>query len=139
MRTIRAALPRASAATVTGMTDQAAPADPSPGAADAQTLPADRVKSFADAVVAIAMTLLILPLMESVGSAVDEHLGTAEWLNENSGLLLSFTLSFVLIANFWMTHHRLFARVHQVTNALVWLTIACWLMPSIRSPSEAST
>ncbi len=38
------------------------------------TLPAERLKAFCDAVVAIAMTLLILPLMESVGDAAADHL-----------------------------------------------------------------
>ena len=33
----------------------------------AQRFPAEQARAFADAVVAIAMTLLILPLMESVG------------------------------------------------------------------------
>ena len=96
-------------------------------------LPAERLKAFADAVVAIAMTLLILPLMESVGAAAADHLSAFEWLDENAGQLFSFVLSFVLIANFWMTHHRLFAGVHRVTNGLLWLTIA-WMFTIVWLP-----
>jgi len=104
-----------------------------PPAADTPALPAERLKAFADAVVAIAMTLLILPLMESVGDAADHELSTAEWLSTNAGQLLSFILSFVLIANFWLTHHRLFAGVHRVTNSLLWLTIA-WMFTIVWLP-----
>ena len=55
------------------------------------------------------MTLLILPLMESVGMRRPGRLSSFEWLNAERRQLLSFALSFVLIANFWLTHHRLFA------------------------------
>ena len=100
-----------------------------------RTLPAERLKAFSDAVVAIAMTLLILPLMESVTDAAAHHLRTIEWLNLNltAGQLFSFALSFVLIANFWLTHHRLFAGIHRVTNGLLWLTIA-WMFTIVWLP-----
>ena len=39
--------------------------------------PAERPKAFIDAVVAIAMTLLILPLMDSVADLVDFHTAVA--------------------------------------------------------------
>src|SRR4051794_20768994 len=69
---------------------------------------ADRLKFFTDAVVAIAMTLLILPLLESVSEAGAKGLGTADYLHEHSGLLLAFLLSFVIIATFWVSHERLY-------------------------------
>ena len=52
----------------------------------------ERFKAFVDAVVAIAMTLLILPLMESVSEAASGTLSTAEFFVEHSGQLLSFCL-----------------------------------------------
>ena len=117
------------------MTDHAESSGPPQAEAGVRALPAERLKAFADAVVAIAMTLLILPLMESVGDAADDQLSTAEWLSTstNAGQLLSFILSFVLIANFWLTHHRLFAGVHRVTNSLLWLTIA-WMFTIVWLP-----
>ena len=83
------------------------------------------------------MTLLILPLMESVGDAAAHDLTTLEWLDESAALLFSFALSFVLIANFWLTHHRLFAGVHRVTNGLLWLTIA-WMFTIVWLPIATS-
>ncbi|WP_457099760.1 TMEM175 family protein [Microbacterium sp. P5_E9] len=117
------------------MTDNSERTAPAPGAASAATLPAERLKAFCDAVVAIAMTLLILPLMESVGEAAADHLTSFEWLTQpqNTGQLFSFVLSFVLIANFWLTHHRLFAGIHRVTNGLLWLTIA-WMFTIVWLP-----
>lgn len=86
----------------------------------------ERFKAFVDAVVAIAMTLLILPLMESVSEAASDRLSTAEFFVEHSGQLLSFGLSFVLIATFWMGHHRQYRDVEWVTGPLLWINIA-WM------------
>ena len=115
------------------MTDNAESTAPPPDAAGTPTLPAERLKAFCDAVVAIAMTLLILPLMESVGDAAADELSSFEWLTQNTGQLFSFVLSFVLIANFWLTHHRLFAGINRVTNGLLWLTIA-WMFTIVWLP-----
>ena len=49
---------------------------------------AERLKFFTDAVVAIAMTLLILPLMEAVSEAASDDLGTAAYLGAHGGELL---------------------------------------------------
>ncbi|MFD4957702.1 TMEM175 family protein [Microbacterium sp. NPDC058389] len=89
----------------------------------APLLSADRLKAFTDAVVAIAMTLLILPLMESVTELGREGVNAAEWLDDESTQLLTFALSFVLIANFWVSQ----------TNGLVWLTVA-WMFTIVWLP-----
>lgn len=94
---------------------------------------AERLKAFTDAVVAIAMTLLILPLLESIGEAVEREIDTAQWVNDNSGRLFAFAISFVIIAMFWVNHHRLFARVERVSSALLWITIA-WMLTIVWLP-----
>lgn len=93
----------------------------------------ERFKAFADAVVAIAMTLLILPLLESVSDAYAKHLTTGEFFAENGGQLFSFALSFLLIANFWMEHHRQYTEVTEITPALLWINIA-WLATIVWLP-----
>jgi len=102
---------------------------PEPG----RGLSAERSKAFVDAVVAIAMTLLILPLMESVGDSADRDHTTWEWLVDQSDQLQSFLISFVLIAMFWMLHHRLFVAVQGITPALMWITIA-WMLTIVWMP-----
>ncbi len=51
---------------------------------------AERLKFFTDAVVAIALTLLILPLMDAVSEASARNLDTAELLNEHANQVVSF-------------------------------------------------
>lgn len=93
----------------------------------------ERFKAFVDAVVAIAMTLLILPLMESVSEAASGHMSTAEFLDEHSGQLLSFGLSFLLIATFWMGHHRQYRDVEWITPPLLWINVA-WMATIVWLP-----
>jgi len=95
--------------------------------------PADRVKAFIDAVVAIAMTLLILPLMESIGDTAAQEADAVAWVTDHGGQLVSFVLSFVIIAMFWIIHHRLFASVKQVNAALLWVC-AAWLLSIVWLP-----
>lgn len=96
-------------------------------------IPSDRFKAFIDAVVAIAMTLLILPLMESISEAASAHMSTAGFLDEHSGQLLSFGLSFLLIATFWMGHHRQYRDVEFVTGPLLWINVA-WMATIVWLP-----
>lgn len=94
--------------------------------------PAERLVFFTDAVVAIAMTLLILPLMESIGDAPDEG-DTLHWLGAHRSQLVSFVLSFVIISVFWRAHHRLFEHVATVTQRLFVLDF-CWMFTVVWLP-----
>lgn len=93
----------------------------------------ERAKAFADAVVAIAMTLLILPLMESVADVAGADRSALHWFAEHQQALISFLLSFAMIAMFWMTHHRVFASVETVTTPLLWIVMA-WLLTIVWLP-----
>lgn len=93
----------------------------------------ERFKAFVDAVVAIAMTLLILPLLEAVAEAAADRLTTLEFLTEHAGQLMSFVLSFVLIATFWLGHHRQYDEVRAVTRPLLWINVA-WLATIVWLP-----
>lgn len=106
---------------------------PADGADDQSIASSERVKAFADAVVAIAMTLLSLPLVDSVSQAAADNFTTLQWLQANLSSILVFLISFVVIANFWIIHHRLFARVERVTGALLWITVA-WMLTIVWLP-----
>ena len=93
----------------------------------------ERFKAFVDAVVAIAMTLLILPLLEAVSDAAAGELTTAEFFSEHSGQLLSFALSFLLIATFWMGHHSQYRDVEWITGPLLWINVA-WMATIVWLP-----
>lgn len=96
-------------------------------------LPAERLVMFTDAVVAIAMTLLILPLLELVPEAASEHLSTADYLREHDGQLFAFALSFVLIGRFWQAHARLFRDLDHYDAALLWLNTG-WMFTIVFLP-----
>lgn len=93
----------------------------------------ERAKAFVDAVVAIAMTLLILPLMESVGALAAHQGGAAGWFDEHQDQLFSFVLSFAIIGMFWINHHRLFSHVQGITGGLLWVMLA-WLLSIVWLP-----
>ena len=115
-------------------TDPAAPDRRSP---DAKRVDVERLVFFTDAVVAIAMTLMILPLMDAVADAADEGLDAWGYVRENVDPLISFLLSFVIIARFWRSHHRLFARVEWEVPGLFALNIA-WLVAIVFLPVATS-
>lgn len=96
---------------------------------------AERRIAFTDAVVAIAMTLLILPLMDSVVDAVD--LGKFEWFQENRKLLSSFLISFLVIGTFWRQHDILFAYVGAITYTLGILN-QLWMVMIVLMPVSTS-
>lgn len=108
--------------------------DESPRAADRQQVfAAERIKAFVDAVVAISMTLLVLPLTEGVSDAAANDENTAQWFGDHWQQLLSFALSFALVAMFWIAHHRLYAAVERVSIGLLWLTML-WLASIVWLP-----
>jgi len=96
-------------------------------------LSAERLKAFEDAVVAIAMTLLILPLLENVSEFARDHRSALDYVQAEHKQLFSFALSFVIIAVFWMNHHRVFDRVEKATNALLWLQVG-WMFTIVWLP-----
>jgi len=97
-----------------------------------RTTSAERLVFFTDAVVAIAMTLLILPLLEAVSDATASGVDTAEYVSEHSDKLIAFALSFFIIGLFWRAHERLYARVERQDAGLfrlnmLWMFTIVWL------------
>jgi uncharacterized membrane protein len=87
----------------------------------------DRLVLFTDAVVAIAVTLLVLPLVDVVTESRTEGLTSVEVVTEHQVQIWTFLLSFVVIVRFWLVHHRLFEHVRQYTTRLIQLNLA-WLL-----------
>lgn len=80
----------------------------------------DRVVFFSDAVFAIAMTLLVVGI--GVPKVPANQLGDA--LRDLSPEILSFFVSFVVIAFYWRGHHAFFARLGAVDDVLLLLNLA---------------
>jgi uncharacterized membrane protein len=91
---------------------------------------AERMTFFSDAVVAIAMTLLAIELPVPEGADVEELLHS---LGANSYEYLTFLISFLVIANHWTIHHRLFGWVRRVNGPLIRLNLF-WLLLVVINP-----
>ena len=75
----------------------------------------DRVAFFSDAVFAIAMTLLVV----GIGIPEVAEKGLDEALESKRPEIVSFFLSFVVIGNYWLAHHRFFANLARVSPRLM--------------------
>jgi len=82
----------------------------------------DRLVTLVDAVVAIAITLLVLPLIELLAEGGEQDLGTL--LVEERAQFGAFALSFVVIARLWLAHHRIVESVGGYDPIFSWLNFA---------------
>ena len=62
--------------------------------------------NFSDATVAIAITVLMLPLVDIALEI--EKLSLGDLLAANLGTIIAFAITFAVIARLWFSHHRLF-------------------------------
>ena len=78
----------------------------------------ERVRSFSDGVLAIAITLLVLNLdVPSIGARSASELPRAllrQWPD-----LVAYALGFAVIGRFWVVHHRLFGVFEAVDGRLL--------------------
>ena len=97
-------------------------------------VPYERVLFFSDAIVAIAITLLALDLRLE---GPEGHTFTFHDLLEPWKNYLAFGLSFVMIADFWKTHHSIFTYAHKMDEKLLGLNIV-WLLFIVTLPFSTS-
>lgn len=89
----------------------------------------DRLVAFTDAVVAIAITLVVLPLVDVAASG---DVSPARLLGEDGYRLGAAAVSFSVIGALWRTHHVVFERAVTYTGSLlqvnlVWLAAVVFL------------
>ncbi|SFR77404.1 Uncharacterized membrane protein [Agromyces sp. CF514] len=95
----------------------------------------DRLVNFSDATVAIAITLLILPLVDLAGDL--EGARFDEFAAENFGAFIAFVVTFAVIGRFWVIHHRVFESVRDYSARLVWVNML-WLASIVFLPFAAN-
>lgn len=91
----------------------------------------DRFLTFIDAIVAIAITLLVLPLAEAATEVGDGSVG--DLLRETDDKLLAFFLSFLVIAQLWMSQHYIVSGL-VVQNTLVTRLLLAWTLTIVFLP-----
>jgi uncharacterized membrane protein len=92
----------------------------------------ERFLTFIDAIVAIAVTLLVLPLVDVVGR-LENNEPVTELLGDNKAAIGAFLLSFAVIANLWLTQHRMLRHViaanERLTRLLMLWTVTIVFLP----------
>lgn len=90
-----------------------------------------RLVNFSDGVMAIAATLLVLPLVSNIS-----QFHSTSWqslLDANGNEIFIFLLSFAIICRLWIIHHNIFDRLKQFNGILFWLN-AMWLLTIVFLP-----
>ena len=89
----------------------------------------ERLVFFSDAVFAIVITLLVLPLTAEVDlSGKSEPLVHQVW--GQWPRMLSFAVSFLVIGRFWIAHHSMYGFVRRFDQGLLWLNLVTLLTVS---------
>jgi uncharacterized membrane protein len=83
----------------------------------------ERLLFFSDAVFAIAITLLVMEVRLSDGSAIADGRDLAAALWSLVPRYLGFVVSFSVIGSLWVSHHRMFRLVRGFDGKLVFLDL----------------
>ena len=81
----------------------------------------DRLVAFSDGVVAIAIPLLVLPLLDVADDVSSSDVWSDAWPR-----MQGFAITFAVVASFWVVHHRLFELIDGYNGRLVWANML-WL------------
>jgi TMEM175 potassium channel family protein len=92
----------------------------------------ERLLTFVDAIVAIAITLLVLPHADAAGE-LRRGGSAADLVGDNAGQIGAFFLTFLVIANLWLAQHRV---LRPVIAAGAWLTrlLLLWALTIVVLP-----
>jgi uncharacterized membrane protein len=93
----------------------------------------ERFITFLDAIVAIAVTLLVLPLVELTSELASAEEPIGDLLDEHQAQLWAFLLSFVVIARLWWSQHRAVRSLVQLNVGLFWL-LMLWALTIVFLP-----
>lgn len=77
--------------------------------------------AFSDGVVAIAITLLVLPLLDVADRGTPVDVLSRSWPR-----MQGFLITFTVVASFWVVHHRVFELIDGYNGPLIWANML-WL------------
>lgn len=82
-----------------------------------------RVEALVDGIFAVAMTLLVIDLRQPEHVHLADEAALRHALSGLVPNLISWLISFFVLAIFWGAHHRLYSVVRHVDQTLLWMTI----------------
>lgn len=91
----------------------------------------ERLRTLADGVFAIVMTLLVLELSVPVVKGLSGDAELLHKLGEMGTEFLIYGLSFMILGVFWVIHHSIYADVKRYDTTLVWLNIVFLMFVSL--------
>ena len=91
----------------------------------------DRLLFFTDAVVAVAITVLALPLFSIPGPKPGQTV--LDVISANSGQIITFVVTFLVMAVMWNIHNRVMNSLQAYDAVVFWLAIA-WLIGFVFLP-----
>lgn len=91
----------------------------------------DRLMAFSDGVVAVAITLMVIPLINLPSPSAGEQAYTV--FTNNFGQFTIFLFTFFVVAVMWRIHSRNFAQIRGYDNTLFWLNVT-WLAAIVLLP-----
>jgi uncharacterized membrane protein len=92
----------------------------------------DRLITFLDAVVAIAITLLVLPLVDVLPDEAST-VSLGDLLADERRRFTAFALSFAVIAQLWLVHHRIVEQVGSYDRPFVLVNLL-WTLTIVLLP-----
>jgi uncharacterized membrane protein len=84
----------------------------------------DRLINFSDAVVAVAVTVLVLPIADITLSRGGDSVW--EVLSNHAGEIITFFFTFYVVSIMWLTHNRFMNQLRGYDGVIFWLNTA-WL------------
>ena len=93
----------------------------------------ERVLTFVDAIVAVAITLLVLPLVDLAGEVQSGHDSVSDVISSHGDQFWAFALSFVVIARIWLAQHSLMRPV-IAANRTILLCLVAWTFAIVFLP-----
>lgn len=84
--------------------------------------PKDRLSNFTDSIFAFAMTLLVLNIMQTYFPAGNKSLFPD--ILKHTPVFMSYTLTFLILSRFWISHTRLFALIREYDRTIIDFNIA---------------
>lgn len=95
----------------------------------------DRLLFFSDAVVAVAITVLALPLVDIAGPTAGANV--LDVLQANSGQIITFASTFFVMAMMWSVHNRVMNSLQSYDATIFWLN-TFWLIGFVFLPWPAA-
>jgi uncharacterized membrane protein len=90
---------------------------------DPSRLSKHRIEALTDGIFAVAMTLLVIDLRLPEHGHLGDPAAMAEVLRDLAPNFMSWVISFVVLAIFWISNQRLYSQVRHADGGLLWLTI----------------